>query len=111
VEEMRDFNQSIVKALLPELILKTVNRQPTHGYAFIMMLRKQYGIYLGPSTIYPLLGLLEKQGLIVSKWQMAEDYRKSARPQKAYAITAKGKAVLGQDEIVFRHLVAQAQLI
>ncbi len=31
---------------------------------------KTYGVYFGPSTIYPLLALLEKKGYVKSVWNM-----------------------------------------
>jgi DNA-binding PadR family transcriptional regulator len=88
---VKDFKQSVVKALLPHIILERLSVEPAHGYAFISLLRKRYGVYFGPSTIYPILEDLERHGFIQSTWQFIGD-----RPRKVYTITVKGKAFLGQ---------------
>jgi DNA-binding PadR family transcriptional regulator len=60
-----------------------------HGYQLITTIRKRFGVYLGPSTIYPLLGTLEEKGYIKSKWNMDNE-----RPRKVYDLTNDGKTVL-----------------
>jgi DNA-binding PadR family transcriptional regulator len=89
---MIEFKHAIIKALLPHIILTETSSQPIHGYQLINTIRKKHGIYLGPSTIYPLLNELEKQGLIQSKWT----FTGNERPRKLYTITGKGKIQLGQ---------------
>ncbi len=46
------------------IILQFLNAEPMHGYQVISKIRKNFGIYFGPSTIYPLLGTLEKKGYV-----------------------------------------------
>jgi DNA-binding PadR family transcriptional regulator len=60
-----------------------------HGYQIITKIRKGFGVYFGPSTIYPLLGALEKKGLVKSAWNMDAE-----RPRKVYNLTKEGKSVL-----------------
>jgi DNA-binding PadR family transcriptional regulator len=60
-----------------------------HGYQVITKIRKSFGVYFGPSTIYPLLAQLEKKGQVKSQWNM-----KSQRPRKVYELTNQGKNVL-----------------
>jgi DNA-binding PadR family transcriptional regulator len=88
---LKEFKQTVIKALLPHIILLETSDHPIHGYALITLIRKKHGIYLGPSTMYPALAELEKQGLIQSSWNMVND-----RPRKMYAITNKGRILLGQ---------------
>jgi PadR family transcriptional regulator PadR len=89
---MKSFKETLLKSLLPYIILEKLSVEPAHGYAFISLLRKRYGVYLGPSTIYPLLNMLEDEGYVESEWVIS----KSGKPQKVYKITVKGKAFLGQ---------------
>ena len=91
---MKEFKESVIKALLPQLILLELNAQPRHGYALINLIRKKHGVYLGPSTMYPTLVELEKQGLIHSTWQVND------RPRKLYEITNRGRTLLGQNSAV-----------
>ena len=60
-----------------------------HGYQIITKIRKGFGVYFGPSTVYPLLASLEKKGHIESHWNM-----KSERPRKVYELTSQGKNLL-----------------
>ena len=64
-----------------------------HGYQIITKIRKKYGVYFGPSTIYPLLGTLEKKGYIDSKWNMNFE-----RPRKVYTLTGDGQNMLNYTE-------------
>ena len=56
-----------------------------HGYGIIQSIRKNFGVYFGPSTVYPFLKDLEKKGQIKSQWDMNHE-----RPRKVYSLTPKG---------------------
>jgi DNA-binding PadR family transcriptional regulator len=64
-----------------------------HGYQLIITIRKDFGVYFGPSTIYPLLSLLEKKKLVSSAWDMTNE-----RPRKVFSLTQDGKAALAFTE-------------
>jgi DNA-binding PadR family transcriptional regulator len=64
-----------------------------HGYEVITKIRKNFGVNFGPSTIYPLLGILEKKGYIDSSWNM--DFE---RPRKIYSLTTNGQNMLNYTE-------------
>jgi len=64
-----------------------------HGYQIITKIRKNFGVYFGPSTIYPLLATLEKKGHVKSQWNM-----KTERPRKTYHLTNQGQAMLNFTE-------------
>jgi DNA-binding PadR family transcriptional regulator len=59
----------------------------------ITKIRKTFGVYFGPSTIYPLLNLLEKKRFVKSKWNM-----ESQRPRKVYSLTSEGQNLLNFTE-------------
>jgi PadR family transcriptional regulator, regulatory protein PadR len=83
----------LTKGLLDMIILQYLNQEPMHGYQVITKIRKGFGVYFGPSTIYPLLGLLEKKGYVKSIWNMNTE-----RPRKVYSLTNDGKNVLSFTE-------------
>jgi DNA-binding PadR family transcriptional regulator len=85
----KEIQTKLTKGLLDSIILQYLEKDSMHGYQIITQIRKNYGIYFGPSTIYPLLGLLEKKGYIKSEWNMNAE-----RPRKVYTLTAAGKNVL-----------------
>jgi DNA-binding PadR family transcriptional regulator len=64
-----------------------------HGYQIITNTRKTFGVYFGPSTIYPLLANLEKKGYLNSTWNTT-----SKKPCKIFTITNTGKNMLKYTE-------------
>ena len=79
----------LAKGLLDLIILQFLKNQSMHGYQVITKIRKSFGVYFGPSTIYPLLASLEKKGQVSSVWNMS-----SERPRKVYSLTAEGEKML-----------------
>ena len=82
-----------MKGLLDLVVLQLLNNQPMHGYQIITKIRKSFGVYFGPSTIYPLLGSLEKKGHVSSDWNID-----SERPRKVYRLTSEGQGLLNFTE-------------
>jgi PadR family transcriptional regulator PadR len=85
----KETQTKLTKGLLDMIILQNLQRQSMHGYQLIANIRKNFGVYFGPSTIYPLLGQMEKKGYVVSAWNMS-----SERPRKEYKLTEQGKSLL-----------------
>ena len=89
----KEVSTKLTKGLLDMIALQYLNTEPMHGYQIISKIRKNFGIYFGPSTIYPMLGTLEKKGYIESHWNMNFD-----RPRKVYSLTAGGQSMLNFTE-------------
>ena len=89
----KEVSTKLMKGLLDLIILQFLSTEPMHGYQVISKIRKNFGIYFGPSTIYPLLGTLEKKGYVDSHWNMNFD-----RPRKVYSLTAAGQSILNFTE-------------
>jgi DNA-binding PadR family transcriptional regulator len=89
----KEVQVKLAKGLLDLIILQYLNSQPMHGYQVITKIRKSFGVYFGPSTIYPLLALLEKKGYVTSEWNM-----QSERPRKVYQLTNEGQTMLNFTE-------------
>lgn len=89
----KEVSTKLAKGLLDVIILKFLSSESMHGYQIITQIRKDFGVYFGPSTIYPLLSTLEKKGFIGSEWDMACE-----RPKKIYHLTADGQSVLDYTE-------------
>ena len=79
----------LTKGLLDLIILQLLETHPMHGYELISTIHKSYGVTFGASTIYPLLGLMEKKKYIKCEWNMNGE-----RPRKVYALTNDGKCLL-----------------
>ena len=89
----KEIQTKLTKGLLDMIILQLLDQQPMHGYQIITKIRKGFGVYFGPSTVYPLLGALEKKGYLKSTWNMDTE-----RPRKVYQLTKDGETVLNFTE-------------
>ncbi len=92
-QQLKDIQIKLVRGLLDIVVLQLLRTHPMHGYQIITSLRKNFGVYFGPSTIYPLLCLLEEKGYIKSQWNLESD-----RPRKVYNITTQGSDMLNTTE-------------
>ena len=89
----------LMRGLLDLVVLQFLRAHPMHGYQIITSLRKQFGVYFGPSTIYPLLSVMEENGYIKSHWDLENE-----RPRKVYDITPQGSELLGCTEDSLSHI-------
>ncbi len=89
----KEIQTKLTKGLLDMIILQFLDSQPMHGYQIITRVRKSFGVYFGPSTVYPLLSTLEKKGYVKSEWNMDTE-----RPRKVYQLTNEGQTVLNFTE-------------
>ncbi|MEM2098742.1 MAG: PadR family transcriptional regulator [Candidatus Bathyarchaeia archaeon] len=93
VNNQKEIQVKLTKGLLDMIVLQFLNEQPMHGYQIITKIRKSFGVYFGPSTVYPLLGSLEKKGYVTSVWNMDGE-----RPRKVYKLTNEGQELLNCTE-------------
>ena len=89
----KEVQTKLMKGLLDLIILQFLSAQPMHGYQIITKIRRSFGVYFGPSTIYPLLGNLEKKNFVSSEWDMNTE-----RPRKIYKLTTSGQNMLSFTE-------------
>ena len=89
----KEVQAKLTKGLLDMILLQYLEQESMHGYEVITKIRKDFGVYFGPSTIYPLLGTLEKKGFVDSHWDMD-----SERPRKVYSLTNDGQNILNYSE-------------
>jgi len=105
----KEVQTKLTKGLLDMIILQYLEQESMHGYELITKIRKGFGVYFGPSTIYPLLGILEKKGYIKSAWNMDTD-----RPRKEYKLTKEGKDVLSYTEgslnLICKNIAADSKI-
>jgi PadR family transcriptional regulator PadR len=93
INNHKEVQVKLTKGLLDMIVLQLLDEQPMHGYQIISKIRKSFGVYFGPSTIYPLLSSLEKKGHVSSGWNM-----ESERPRKVYTLTTEGQELLNWTE-------------
>lgn len=98
-EKLREVEIKLMRGLLDLVILQFLKRKPMHGYNIITSIRKNFNVYFGPSTIYPLLGVLEEKGYVKSQWNL-----KCERPKKVYSLTPEGTNLLKGTEESLNHI-------
>lgn len=97
--QAREVQVKLMRGLLDLVVLQFLRAHPMHGYQIISSLRKNFGVYFGPSTIYPLLSVMEENGYIKSHWDLEND-----RPRKVYDITPQGAESLNCTEESLCHI-------
>jgi transcriptional regulator len=82
----------ILKGTLEILILKTLHREPNHGYGIARWLRETSSdeFQVEEGALYPALRKLEKRGLINSAWEITN----TGREAKIYRLTVEGEEAL-----------------
>lgn len=109
INNKKETQTKLTKGLLDMIILQYLENESMHGYQLITKIRKGFGVNFGPSTVYPLLGLLEKKGYVKSVWNM-----ESERPRKVYTLTNEGKDVLSFTEnslnMICKNMVANNKI-
>ena len=98
-QKLREVQIKLMRGLLDLVILQFLKVEPMHGYQIITSIRRNFGVYFGPSTIYPLLSLLEEKGYIKSQWDLNND-----RPRKVYSLTLDGNSLLNGTEESLNHI-------
>jgi PadR family transcriptional regulator, regulatory protein PadR len=97
-------NKNLMRgAFLETVLLNLISESAEsglHGYAIFAEIRKQFGVNLGPSTLYPELKLLEKQQLIEPSWEISY-----GRARKKYKITRQGQSILNKYFLDLRIMV------
>ncbi len=101
----REVQIKLMRGLLDLVVLQYLRAHPVHGYRIISSLRKNFGVYFGPSTIYPLLSTLEGNGYIKSQWDLQNE-----RPRKVYSITPQGLDLLACTEESLTHIYRKLSL-
>jgi DNA-binding PadR family transcriptional regulator len=109
INNKKETQTKLTKGLLDMIILQYLENESMHGYQLITKIRKGFGVNFGPSTVYPLLGLLEKKGYVKSVWNMD-----SERPRKVYTLTNEGKDALSFTEnslnMICKNMVANNKI-
>jgi PadR family transcriptional regulator len=81
----------VLKGHLDALVLAALAGQPAHGYGIIkrLQLRSSDVFRLAEGTVYPTLHRLERDGLVTSRWTLA-----NGRRRRVYRLTRSGHEAL-----------------
>jgi PadR family transcriptional regulator PadR len=85
----------LLQGTLDLLILKTIAREPVHGWGIAKRIQVLSGdvLSVGQGSLYPALHRLEQQGWIKAAWKDSD----LGRPAKFYELTREGKKQLARE--------------
>lgn len=85
----------LLRDTLDMLILKTLQRGPSHGYGIAEYIedRSEEVLRVEEGALYPALHRLELRGLLSSKWGVSDNNRRA----KFYRLTASGRKQVQKD--------------
>src|SRR5262249_26743702 len=94
---------------LDALILKTLSRAPSHGYAIARWVEETTAdaIQVEEGSLYPALYRMEKRGWIEAEWGTSEIGRKA----KIYRLTSVGRQQLKRETIEWKEFVHAVSLV
>jgi PadR family transcriptional regulator PadR len=93
----------LLKGNTPTLLLAVLQEGPLHGYAIAREIerRSKAALQLGEGSLYPALRTLERDGLVVSRWEP----QASGPARKVYALTEAGGAEMAARTRSWREFV------
>lgn len=99
----------LLQGTLDLLILKTLAREPVHGWGISKRIEQLSGdeLSVGQGSLYPALHRLEQQGWITATWQESATGRRA----KFYAISREGRAQLKRELVTWKRLSSAVGLL
>jgi PadR family transcriptional regulator PadR len=99
----------LLQGTLDLLILRTLSREPMHGWAVSHRIQEisKDALRVNQGSLYPALHRLEEEGLIESEWGVSELGRRA----KFYEMTAAGRRQLARENATWRKFSEAVQLV
>ena len=94
---------ALLHGALDALILKTLARGPSHGYAVARFIEETSGdaVLVEDGSLYPALYRLERRGWVEAEWGMSELGRRA----KLYRLTDVGREQLATELATWRRFI------
>jgi transcriptional regulator len=91
---------ALLHGALDALILKTLTRGPSHGYAVARFIEETTGeaFLIEDGSLYPALYRLERKGWVEAEWGISELGRRA----KLYRLTTTGRAQLTAEMLTWK---------
>ena len=102
-------NEQVLQGTLDLLILKTLSREPLHGWGLAkrMLQLSDDVLTVQQGSLYPALHRLEQQGWISAEWKPSE-YGRNA---KFYSLTREGRQQLEREMDSWKRLSSAVTLL
>lgn len=93
------------KGILELAIMRVLYDERHYGYSLIRVLSEGSSLLLKEGTVYPILGRLDRDGLVHSEWIESDQ----GPPRKYYTLTALGRQLFAELIEEFNLLVSLVQ--
>lgn len=93
------------KGILELAVMGVLRHESHYGYSLVRVLSETGAISLKEGTIYPILGRLDRDGLVRSEWVESAQ----GPPRKYYALTPAGQQLLDELSQEFELLASLVQ--
>jgi PadR family transcriptional regulator, regulatory protein PadR len=99
----------LLQGTLDLVILKTIAREPLHGWGIAKRMQMLSGdvLSVGQGSLYPALHRLEQQGWISAEWKDSD----LGRSAKFYSLTREGRKQLERELKTWERLSSAVQLL
>ena len=93
-----------LQGALELLVLKILNRGPSHGFAIATFIEQTSGdvLRVEEGSLYPALHRMTEAGLLKAEWKMTD----AARRARFYQLTTKGRRRLADSEARWHDVTA-----
>ncbi len=91
-----------LQGTLDLLVLKTLSREPQHGYSIAARIQQVTGdaLRVEEGSLYPALHRMEQAGWITAEWRVTEKNRRA----RVYRLTRAGQHRLQEEEMRWERL-------
>lgn len=102
-------NRDLFRGALEMMILRSVLRQPMHGYALVQYIKTRSNdlLQVEEGSLYPALQRLLKEGLLKAEWEISA----SNRRVRTYRITPAGKKHLDAEMSSFERMLGGIAMV
>lgn len=92
---MANARTDLLQGTLELLILKTLAREPMHGYGIVQRIHEaaEDSLKVEDGSLYPALYRMEERGWVTSEWGPSENNRRA----KFYKLTRRGRKQLEEE--------------
>jgi transcriptional regulator len=106
---LTNVDSDLLPGTLELLVLKTLLREPRHGYGIVEHLRVASGeaLEIGESALYPALQRLLLNGWVKASWGASENNRRA----RFYTLTASGRKQLEKERATFARRIEIVQRV
>jgi|SRR5690348_5026695 len=102
-------NRDLFPGALEMMILQTLRRQPSHGYALVHHIRRTSKelLQVEEGSLYPALQRMLKAGLVRARWEVSA----TGRRVRTYELTARGAKHLDGELSKFERMLQGVSLV